>query len=677
MHDPRQLRWVTAALVLAWTTDCSTVKCPQGSVDHAGQCARIEPSTGDAGPDAARVDSSGAGAGGSSGSSAATGGATAGAGSGGSSGAGAGAGAGGQSEAAGSGGGGGGGDPCSTPGMLRCALVGGGKRDKCTAGQWTAGEACPSGQTCSADPGGQASCITVAESCRGSNGQAVCDAQGALLICNPDESIKLQTMCQSARHCQAGLKSLSCATCIPKEEHRCTGATLEVCADDGMSFVKKTDCATAALCNKTAGTCTSGVCAANKTSCDGNTLLVCNADGTAFKSMTPCTGGTCDATGGDCNKCEPGSKKCDADMVMTCDATGQTYMPNACPSGNHCVGLGQCVQCSSNADCTTLTQGCKVGVCMQSKCVAQNQTNGMDCTAAGKPGTCSSGACQCTPQCSGKTCGDNGCNGTCPPGCSGGAMCVQNQCVDCQNDAQCASLNANGGCVEGYCDQGSCKTRNAAGTKSCGSSGMCRSGNCCTPNCAGKCSGDDGCGNSCPNNCSGGAKCVGGACCTPSCTGKCSGDDGCGTPCPNNCSGGTTCFGGACCTPNCGTRCSGSNGCGGNCDLNNCSASGLICQSGECVPPPTIGGLYQSCVDSCATSDLTCTQVGPAGPYCYKKVAADGSCPSGLVSFFSSVCLAVCPGSDADKNSPGCPPGAKICYGASSDTGYCVPSTTD
>jgi hypothetical protein len=506
-----------------------------------------------------------------------------------------------------------------------------------------AGEACPGAQTCAADGGGKANCITVAETCRGSDGQPVCDTQGALIVCNPDESIKLQTMCMSARHCQVGLKSLSCAMCIPKEEHRCSGTALEVCADDGMSFTKQQDCPTAALCNKTAGMCIAGACAPNKVSCDGNTLLTCNADGTAFKSMQPCAGGTCDAVGGDCNKCEPGSKKCDGGMVATCDAAGQTYAPSACPTGNHCVGLGQCVQCASNDDCSALTQDCKVGVCMQNKCTAQNQTNGMSCTASGKPGTCSNGACQCTPQCSGKECGDNGCGGTCPPGCSGGQMCVGNQCVDCQNDAQCASLNGSDGCVEGYCDAGSCKTRNAPSTKSCRGSGTCRSGSCCTPDC----------------------------------TNKCGVANGCGGTCPTTCPGGMTCSNGACCTPSCGTRCAGSNGCGGNCDLNNCSASGLICQAGECIPPPTIGGLYTSCDGSCANDSLMCTQIGPAGPFCFTKFPASGTCPTGLVGFLNTVCLAVCPGSDADKVSPGCPPGAKICYGASADTGYCVPSTSD
>ena len=711
MNDPRQLRWVTAALLLACASRCSTIDCPQGSVNHSGQCTKIDSNTGDAGPDATVPEAAGAGAGGSGGA-AASGGESAG--SGGMSGeSAAGAGSGGSAGAAGqSPAGSSGGDPCPTAGMMRCSVLGAGKRDKCMDGNWTAVEACPSGQTCSADGAGEVSCIMIAEACRGSGGQPVCDAQGALLVCNADESVKLQTMCQSSRHCQAGLPSLACATCIPKEDHRCTGATLEVCADDGMSFVKKEACPSAALCNKTAGTCTDAVCTANKVSCDANTLLTCNADGTAWKSMLPCTGGTCDATGGDCNKCEPGSKKCEAGMVMTCNAAGQTYAASACPSATpQCVGLGQCVQCSGNADCSALSNACKVGVCTQNKCVAQNQPNNTGCTtSAGKAGGCSNGTCVCSPQCNGKECGDDGCGGTCGS-CSGGQMCVGGQCVDCQNDAQCSGLNGNNGCLEGWCDAGACKTRNAASTKSCGTSGTCRSGTCCTPNCTNKCSGDNGCGGTCPNNCGGGSSCVSGQCCTPDCSDQCGGDNGCGgtcstncgsgrtcfnnqccTPnctnkcggsngcggtCANNCGSGTTCFNNQCCTPSCGTRCSGSNGCGGTCNLNNCTASGLICQSGECIPPPTIGGLYTSCMGDCATADLTCTQVGPAGPYCYKKVDGSGACPAGMVAFFGTVCLVPCPGSDADKVSPGCPAGAKICYGASSDTGYCVPSTSD
>ncbi|HKU43776.1 MAG TPA: hypothetical protein VJR89_36705 [Polyangiales bacterium] len=657
MINPRARRWLlgAATLVLASGVGCTAVDCPSGSTIRSGQCSAENPdTTSDAAvdPTTPQGGSGGTGAAAESGTGGASGAAAEGGSSAGRA-AEAGAGGAGTGAVAGTGGAGGSGgasgasaaEPCTTAGAVRCSALGEGKREACTDGKWQPSEACAAGQTCVVDAGGSGACVTRAEVCRGSGGKAVCDAQGTLFVCNADESIKSQTMCQSARLCQAGRAAQTCAVCVPTEEHRCTGKTLERCAADGMSFAKLEDCATAALCNKTAGMCTDSVCVPNKAACDGNTLLVCNADGTGWKSMTPCGGGTCDAAGGDCNECEPGSKKCDAQMVLTCDAAGQTYTPSSCPSGDHCVGLGQCVDCVSNADCAALTQGCKVGVCnAQNRCVEQNQPGGTSCTAAGnKPGVCASGICQCAPQCAGKECGDNGCNGTCPPGCSGTESCVANQCVECQNDGQCSRLNAGNGCVEGYCDAGTCKARNAPSTKACGASGTCRDGSCCTPSCSGKCAGES---------------------------------NGCGGTCPNPCGSGQSCSAGNCCTPECDTRCSGSNGCGGTCTQSNCSAQGLVCQSGECIPPPSIGGLYQPCDDANpCNSQYVCTQVGPGGSFCYVPVSSAGTCTPPLVSFLSFVCLGTCPGADADKRSPGCPAGAKMCYGASADTGYCVPKT--
>jgi hypothetical protein len=111
----------------------------------------------------------------------------------------------------------------------------------------------------------------------------------------------------------------------------------------------------------------------------------------------PCGEGTCDARGGDCNKCEPGEKACDGDTVLTCNEAGQDYDASRCSGDMRCVGMGQCVACSSDDDCTELTNGCSVGMCgSDNRCVAEEAPARTPCRASnGRPGTCTNGTCEC------------------------------------------------------------------------------------------------------------------------------------------------------------------------------------------------------------------------------------------------------------------------------------------
>ena len=263
-----------------------------------------------------------------------------------------------------------------------------------------------------------------------------------------------------------------------------------------QAFSKIKDCDTAALCNKLVGECTTATCQPNKTACQGNTLTKCNSDGTAFASMMDCSPGTCDMSGGDCNKCEPGQKTCQADAVLTCDATGQTQSQSACPNGGKCIGTGQCVQCKTNADCSSLTRGCKVGVCsIEGKCSAQNAPDRTtSCSLLFSSGVCSNGACV--------GCIDNTeCGGTsgtpiCEPllhtcvectlraGCTTGQRCSGNTCVAVGTRALVEGPN----CGQGYIlvGAGFC-TKTCSTTADCPESNpgtVCQSGACnyfCTP----------------------------------------------------------------------------------------------------------------------------------------------------------------------------------------------------
>jgi hypothetical protein len=618
--------WCFACLTISWSTSCSPVDCPGGTVEQSGRCIETDPiigiddggsgdgaaanGAGGNGADAAGGAAANGGGGGSragngnSGDGAAANGVAGNGGSGnGAAGNGAaanGAAATGAAASGGSGNGGAGngaaassgmaaGEPCATAGAQRCSMQGAGNRDQCTNGMWTTGTPCASGETCVTSPTGEASCVMVAELCRGSGGKAVCDEQGSLVVCKADESIDMMMACESQKHCQAGLATKTCATCIPMDEHRCTGKALEQCGPDGMTFTKLMDCETEGLCNKMLGQCTDAVCDPGKTTCDGDSLVMCNADGTAVMKTTPCSPGMCDAKGGDCNKCEPGTKKCDGDKLTTCDQTGQTFMPTPCPSGDHCVGAGQCVECTAataGTDCSALTKGCQVGVCTGNSCMPGNAPNGTACTADnGQPGKCQGGSCVCTPQCSGKQCGDNKCEGMCGM-CTGTRnMCnAAQQCVACMRDNDCDG--SSNGCLVGKCNTstGTCGTAPNTGA-SCNGTGTCKSdGTCCQPNCGNKCSGKDSCGNACsPSNCSGAEQCIGGTCQVPP------------------------------------------------------------------PPPPAGKPLYASCDPNAGDgfphgdcgNDKTCTTIAGAGFYCYQYPSGT-SCPNGMFNFMGAACVYQC-----------------------------------
>lgn len=338
-------------------------------------------------------------------------------------------------------------EACTDPGALRCSKSGAGAQELCgDDGVWTASAGCSAGQTCVSGRDGKPTCVEVAELCRARGGEVVCDDQGALAVCDLNESIVKQMECNSKRHCEAGTAMQSCALCLPNEEFRCAGSTLERCAADGLSFVAHEHCETEALCNAMLGACTDAVCNPDQFSCDGNSLLKCNADGTSILTTEACGTRTCDAQGGDCNLCDPGDVTCDGDSVATCDSTGQQYMTAPCPNAFTCIGLGQCVECDEASRCTGLSAECKVGSCVNYRCTQQNAPNGTACNASGRAGTCSNGTCRCTPQCAGKQCGPDGCGGEC-------GRCDQvcsdaGRCVECETAGDCPSTFA---CTRNQC----------------------------------------------------------------------------------------------------------------------------------------------------------------------------------------------------------------------------------
>jgi hypothetical protein len=151
-------------------------------------------------------------------------------------------------------------------------------------------------------------------------------------------------------------------------------------------------------------------------------------DATGFDLMMSCGQDTCDAEGGDCNKCEPGTRTCEQNNVLTCDTLGQDFSSEGCAGDRKCVGEGRCVECIADRDCSRLSSadGCKVGVCESESCTTSNATL-RPCN--GQPGMCTAGSCVCTADCSGKCGGDDGCGDRCPNNCEQGQECQNNTCV--------------------------------------------------------------------------------------------------------------------------------------------------------------------------------------------------------------------------------------------------------
>ena len=484
---------------------------------------------------------------------------------------------------------------CSPDGLTRCAETGG--TESCQSGTWQHLADCALNETCTTGGDGSVICVQIAEICRGREGQSVCDAQGMLLHCQPDGSVGPSQQCESVSLCQASISTGACVSC-PPGEHRCTAATLEICANDGSGFSRLTECENAALCNALIGECTDQTCTPNEIACKDNVLLTCNTDGTDFASMTPCNEMTCDAAGGDCNVCEPGKKRCEGDTAMTCGDSGQTFETTPCDAGKRCAGEGECVDCIDDGDCSELTMDCLVGSCRGSKCEASSARNGTMCTTPqGRAGTCSSGTCNCTPQCN-KECGDDGCGGQCPS-CGGGRHCVNDRCVECQSDSECRSLDSSNGCTVGRCSGGMCMSSSTLSrcTTSRGASGQCALGQCV---------------------CTRGSEC----------SGKCGNAvDDCNVPCGTSCGGDEDCNGQTCVPRPTGKSL-----------YESCSMQGG--SMGDCA-----GG-------------LVCTAFNTPGAYCFKAPP----CSGGQESVFGMFCATKCDPNRIDDNSPGfyCP-GNLVC----------------
>lgn len=423
-------------------------------------------------------------------------------------------------------------DRCSE-GALRCRKAAR-QRERCEDGHWTPAADCSQGEVCGAGEGeALGKCLAVADVCRGSGGSTVCDGTGVMYHCGTSGVVESSARCESARHCQLGIRTGQCARCLPGE-YRCSGAALEVCDDRGESFRRLEDCA-ADSCDAEAGLCRGESCSEGRSICRGDVLEICSPDAGEYRPAERCAPGLCNAAAGRCDVCLPGARSCEGNSAVTCASDGSSRERASCAGDTpHCVGAGQCVQCSRDADCSA-TDACSSAYCdlVRGVCEPEPLPAGTPCPSGlcngeGECATCleasdcpepaaclqrhcEAQACRPRPLPEGTRCGTGVCDGsgfcagcsedddcpsvgecqvrrcdpdrrTCMPedaadgqrcrGSFGTGLCFEGQCVECGDDADCPAAAE---CRQAFCRSSdhSCQERPAEVGAACGGGQVC------------------------------------------------------------------------------------------------------------------------------------------------------------------------------------------------------------
>lgn len=293
------------------------------------------------------------------------------------------------------------------------------RREACSpdGSGWALAELCPSADLCS--PGVCGPCTPGALECGGPE-------QRVLRRCNGDRKWEDVEACVSQALCQSGLEralllnpseppQCTAPACPEPGQYRCVGAQLQRCAQDQSAWVRVDDCASPALCEKSAEVadsgsdqCLEGCPAAGAFFCDGQVLKRCNDDRTEWEAVRTCEAGTdCDPIAGDCTQpCTPGAYQCNGaelrrctpdrtwELIQTCASTAlckpqvNGCQPPACPRAGEfrCVGaeLSECNDdltawepretCKSAALCNAESKRCDPVVCEPAgtlRCFAQ------------------------------------------------------------------------------------------------------------------------------------------------------------------------------------------------------------------------------------------------------------------------------------------------------------------
>ena len=574
---------------------------------------------------------------------------------------------------------------CSDDGQTLAPTTCGGDKPFCAKTPAGAGcVQCTQAQDCTA----QASECTLAQ----------CGADGA---CGT-QPIPVGTTCGAAGSGGACDGAGNCVYCKPGEV-KCDGTTPSACDANGQW-------AAGPACSGATPICLSGACVACLADADcptsGNDCQTpaCSAQktcGFAPKADgAPCSNGagTCDG-GGQCDLCPPGSKVCNGDQLLVCNAKG-TYDPPIACGGNtpKCDPQSpKCVACYDAGQCPAGANECLSATCSASLCGYAPRAKG---TACSNGGTCDgAGLCQvCAPNT--KSCNGNQvltCNGQgqydAPVSCGGGmpyCNALAPSCVQCTNAAQCpASGNP---CLSTTCAGDTCSFAPVAAGTACGNGGTCNGAGLCFVCQPGSkvCNGNQLL--TCNQNgqydvasCQGGTPVCNGA--NPACV-QCTTAAQC--PAGNNPCAVAACTNNVCgFTPKAaGTACNGGT-CDGSGQCNACTPGTKIC-NGNSVLSCNAQGQYDAPL-TCGGNTAYCD---PANPGCYACVTA-ANCPASqgpclvatcnghVCGFANTANGTACSDGDACTQTDSCQNGAcagtnpKTCSALDQchDAGVCSPAT--
>lgn len=258
-----------------------------------------------------------------------------------------------------------------------------------------------------------------------------------LLQCSDDATWQVMDECASAALCKSSLelqltdpaRPAACAqpSCEPGQ-FKCSeadGRNLLGCPPNQGEWSLVSVCATAELCDASAGTCRESVCSPGAHRCSGVALQRCAADGTSWETLETCASADwCNVASRACTACEPGDVQCNGASLQRCgdDLSWETLL--TCASADLCLADQQ-----SPGD-----SRCELPVCSRSeyRCVDEQ----LELCNAERTGWESVAACGSAALC-------NAVDGRCDAaGCSpaGSHRCRSNQLEQCAQDQSGWSL---------------------------------------------------------------------------------------------------------------------------------------------------------------------------------------------------------------------------------------------
>lgn len=244
-------------------------------------------------------------------------------------------------------------------------------------------------------------------------------------------------------------------TCEPNAR-RCEGNTVVTCDAAGVSESTVQcdllpDCQDAEFgCACVSGGCVERACSPGTRSCDGDDVLECDAAGENASVVDTCTGGdTCRAGACVADGCEAGTSSCAGDVRLSCSVeTGELIETDCRESDSYCAEIDESTAGCIGWECQPGTTVCNRAGDTRIVCDARGTS--FDSRPCGASEFCSGGVCLprvCTPgervctEGDVYACASNGSGFALSTRCAGDETCVEGSCVgeepECESARDC------------------------------------------------------------------------------------------------------------------------------------------------------------------------------------------------------------------------------------------------